>query len=182
MIWNKSEAIAAFGITYPTMTQWIKKGFPIKQLPGNIFEINPTEAIEWYLQYKTSALQSKLESLKDNNVDYDLEYKRWKSVRMKIESFKESGSLITVDEAEDALLQRLVVIREALKNIPLSWTHAVIGLENEQEAQLILEELLDDLMGVLSQAPDELVHEVGGSDVLDVDIADVEDVEDYDVK
>jgi phage terminase Nu1 subunit (DNA packaging protein) len=178
---NKLQAATeVFGVAYNTINVWIDKGMPCVKV-GNNFEIDVPSAIAWHVVQKTSDLKAKLDAV-TSDVDYDAEYKRWRSVRMKIEAHKESGSLITVEEAEAALLQRLVVIREALKNVPLSWQHSIIGIDDAQTAQEVLEELLDDLLGVLSQAPDDIAHTVEGNEVLDIDVSEIDEIEDFDVR
>lgn len=182
MIVNKSEAAEAFGVTPNTISSWIDKGMPYER-DGYHYKIDLTEAIEWHVEWKTETLEEELSALREGRTSeehYDLEYKKWKSTRMKIEAVKESGQLVTLDEAEQAMLTRLVQIRDTLKNIPISWVHRVVGLETKKEAQEKLEELLDELLTELSSKPDDVEHVEEGQEILDIDIEDVKDIEDYD--
>lgn len=133
-------------------------------------------AIQWYLDYKTQRLQVQLDEARDDDTDWDEEYRKYKAKRMALEAHKESGQLLTVEEAEQAMLTRLIQIRDALKNVPLSWMHQIIGIEDKKEAQEKLEELLDDLLKILSNQPDDVDHVTEGEEVVDLDIEDVSDI------
>lgn len=97
---------------------------------------------------------------------------------MEHKALREKGILITVDEAEENFTERLIQIRDQLSNIPLNWSPYLVGIENNKDSQEKLQELLNDLMGVLAGLKDPTYDISEDDDIEDEEIDDEDDIED----
>lgn len=181
---NKSQTQEVLDISAVTLNKYVDMGLPVSREEGKqSYEIDLKEAVAWYLEYKTRKLQQQIDQYEsDNNVNYDEEYRKYKAERMRIEAHKEAGHLVTVEEANKALIGRLSQVRETLKNIPLSWPNRIIGLETQSDAQNVLSELLQDLFEQLANKPDQDLDLENGEDISDIEIPDIEEIKVEDIR
>lgn len=164
-----------FGVTYNTVKGWIEKKDMPAHKDGRNWVIDTTEAIQWYVDYKTPTVT---ETELDGEY-WDVQYRKAKAQLMENKSLKERGFLVTVQEADELMIQRLQQVAEQLKNIPLNWAPYLVGLEHTAESQEKLQTLLNQMFDVLSSLPEpELPESEDGEDVDDVDISDERDIED----
>lgn len=142
-----------FDTTTETVRQWnVKHGMP-KAGHGKY----PTqECCVWIkAHYQViGAKQFKEGKSKYSRAEWDLRKAAAITLQEELELVVKRGEVVSISAIQQEVEDILEGFRNQLRSIPGLWAGEVLGLENKPEAQDRLNDLVDDLMTILSKPPE----------------------------
>jgi len=138
-----------FQVTPATIANWTKDGMP-KVARG---EYDVRDCFTWKADQEIARKTREFSA--DGQTEGELELRKLAAdVALKeIQVEKERNNLTTHEAVEQILIGYLEPLRTMILQIPSSWPTELLGIENKEEMQLILERMVDDLLQKASSGP-----------------------------
>ena len=142
----------AFDVTTQTIRNWTKEGMPKAGHAKYPFQ----ECCVWIKAYYQVIGAKQYKDGKSHNKKDDWDLRKAAAVTLQEEltlAFKR-GEVVSISAIQEEIEGILEGFRTQLRSIPGLWAGEVLGLENKPDAQTKLNELVDDLMLILSKPPE----------------------------
>lgn len=142
----------AFDVTTQTIRNWTEKGMPKAGHAKYPFQ----ECCVWIkAHYQViGAKQYKDGKSKYSRAEWDLRKAAAITLQEELELVVKRGEVVSISAIQQEVEDILEGFRNQLRSIPGLWAGEVLGLENKPEAQDRLNDLVDDLMTILSKPPE----------------------------
>ena len=134
---NRAQLAALFGISLPTVDNWVRAGCPFvtRGSKGIEWKFDSAEVIEWRRQRDIQ------DATGDKQQDADEIERRTKRARMRqaeLELAKELGKVAPIAEFERAQAARYALIRQNVLNVPARACLRLLGCTDETEFKSVL--------------------------------------------
>lgn len=156
---NKTQLTQLLGVSMSSINSFQEKGMPFTVKSGrNLYDV--AKCVRWYVDYQIALTVTKMGGTgaitsADDIDTWKAEEAKYSARKMKYQTLKLEGTLITLDEAEKKLQSRLNRIRQTIMPIEHSWVPYLMALENKADVHKQLKTLVTDLMTALQMLPDE---------------------------
>lgn len=155
---NKKELSEIFGKSEVTLTTWQKNGLPIKREAqrGASHQYDTEDCINWLIRREIGKL-----TVGDDGTVHDYEAERARLThhqanKTQLEEEVLKGTLIPAEKVEQVQGDMVSSFRAKILAIPTKAAHAVIGLEDLNEAKETLKEFLYEALNELADfTPDQ---------------------------
>ena len=149
-ILGKHEIAEFFGVTEPTVDQWVRRGCPVVQRgsKGKAWQINTAKVSDWLRQRD-------IEQATGNNLSDEQELKRRKlaaeTQKAELEMLRVKGELVPLKQLERALANTFAELKTNMRNIPRRTATALIGETSEVRIKEVMLAEIDQALEVLAQ-------------------------------
>ena len=138
-----------FQVTPATILNWAKDGMP-KAARG---EWDVADCFNWKAEQELTRKTRELSSTGETEGELELRKLAADVMLKEIAVEKERDHLTTHEAVDFILVSYLEPIRTMILQVPSSWPTELLGIDDKQEMQEILERLVDDLLQKASTAP-----------------------------
>ena len=148
-ILGKHEIAEFFGVTEPTVDQWVRRGCPVVQRgsKGKAWQINTAKVSDWLRQRD-------IEQATGNNLSDEQELKRRKlaaeTQKAELEMLRVKGELVPLRQLERALANTFAELKTNMRNIPLRTATSLVGETSEVRIKEVILAEIDQCLEVLS--------------------------------
>lgn len=138
---GKSELAEIFGISEPTVDNWIKRGAPVEQRGGRgvAWQLNTAKITEW-LKRREVENATGGEYLDENKLRHQRLVAETAKIQLDLEKAK--GNLVPLPQLERVLANVFAEIKTNLRNVP---SRVVTSLVGEADETLIKKVLLAEI-------------------------------------
>lgn len=144
---NKTELGKALRLTSQQLTNLERHGLPVDRSNGRpVYEL--AAVLAWYVGFKQDAVRDRKPSTR---TDADTRKAVAQAELAELELAQVKGQLVTLDDYEAGLSRVTGLLASIIRSAAGKWAPALVGLETVAEAQQRADELLRDLLEVLSQ-------------------------------
>lgn len=149
-ILGKHEVAEFFGVTEPTVDQWVRRGCPVVERgsKGKAWQINTAQVSDWLRQRD-------IEQATGNNLSDEQELKRRKlaaeTQKAEMEMLKARGELVPLRQLERALANTFAELKTNIRNIPRRTATSIVGETDEIRIKEVLLAEIDQALEVLAQ-------------------------------
>lgn len=152
---KKIELCNLLSLSEQTIANYHKAGLAGVTGKGKSARYNISECIKWVIEYEVQkALKLKVNQKQPEAIDaLELRLKTAKVQKAEYEAALLTGSMVTVDDADNEQQRYAEAVRVKLQGIPSAWSPELLGLRDMPEAVTLLEDLVRALMhDIVSEA------------------------------
>lgn len=147
---GKHEIAEFFGVTEPTVDQWVRRGCPVVERgsKGKQWKINTAQVSDWLRQRD-------IEQATGANLSDEQELKRRKlaaeTQKAELEMLRVKGDLVPLAQLERQLSNTFAELKANLRNVPKRTATSLVGETNEVRIKEVLLAEIDQCLEVLAQ-------------------------------
>ena len=148
-ILGKHEIAEFFGVTEPTVDQWVRRGCPVVQRgsKGKAWQINTARVSDWLRQRD-------IEQATGSNLSDEQELKRRKlaaeTQKAELEMLRVKGDVVPLKQVERSLANTFAEVKTNLRNVPRRVATSLVGEKSEARIKEVLLEEIDQALEILS--------------------------------
>lgn len=147
---GKHEIAEFFGVTEPTVDQWVRRGCPVVERgsKGKQWKINTAQVSDWLRQRD-------IEQATGANLSDEQELKRRKlaaeTQKAELEMLRVKGDLVPLAQLERQLSNTFAELKTNLRNVPKRTATALVGETSEVRIKDVILAEIDQCLEVLAQ-------------------------------
>ena len=147
---GKHEIAEFFGVTEPTVDQWVRRGCPVVErgAKGRAWKINTAAVSDWLRERD-------IESATGANLSDEQELKRRKlaaeTQKAELEMLRVKGDLVPLAQLERSLSNTFAELKTNLRNVPKRTATALVGETSEVRIKDVILAEIDQCLEVLTQ-------------------------------
>lgn len=150
---DRNTLAVALGIADKTILVRVQEGMPVVQRGsrGRPWQFDLTECVSWAME---RAVRKAAGSMKGDETDAELKRRLLAArvMREEIEAAKVSGSVVPLDEVEEALTSVFTEVRQGMLSIPDRVALRLLAAEDETAIKDVLRDEIDLALHALAEA------------------------------
>jgi phage terminase Nu1 subunit (DNA packaging protein) len=148
---NRSQLADVFGVSLPTVDNWVKAGAPVVQRGsrGTEWVFNTADVARWM---KDRAVESATGTATADEAELNRRRMRAETERAELALAKDKNQVAPLDQVERMVSRAFSQVRAGMRNIPGRVVAALIGETDERTFKRILLEEIDQVLENLANA------------------------------
>lgn len=142
---NRVELATVFGISPPTVDDWLRNQMPYLQkgAKGREWQFDTAACIQWRVDFLLAKSKGDDDD-EDNSLDAQIKRVELETKRLKYASA--AKLIVPVDQLKHALVGVFAVVRAGMRNVPARCVSQIIGSSSESHIRGVLEREVDSAL------------------------------------